>query len=329
MSNFQETQDAYLHEILCRSYELEGDETSLDEQSSYPEETGSPLDDPFYLVDEEDKEILMHRDAHFGGSFDVMIQYYTEEKKGAILDDALERMQLLQTYEQKLNKDLAPLLLAGADAEKVQQAKKMYKDLASVFENAQDKGSIAVQIANLILSEEEDFELEVANIIKLGPIVIPYLIEIVESQALSDPLFPGYSFAPVIAALALGALKAEKAIIPLFEFMNAGNEGDEEAAVYALFSIGEKAKEFLIRCLSGRPLTKSNEQAAYVLLRFQDTDGDKTIAKLFFTQLKDPQVQKAFPLAHYLSLGCEELPSDLKTEYEALLKEKPSLRAPY
>ncbi len=43
------------------------------------------------LYDSDDIEVLMHRHAHFGGSFGIMLDYYEKGGKGAVLE--IERVQ--------------------------------------------------------------------------------------------------------------------------------------------------------------------------------------------------------------------------------------------
>jgi hypothetical protein len=312
-SEYDQIQNELIQSVLRSSYEVE-----LDKESETQEI--DPLLQEQYLIDEEDKDILMHRDAHFGGSFSTMLEYYADSKKGAVLDVSLKRINYLKESEEKLNKNLAPLLLNGPDAEKVHQAKKMYSDLRAVLEKSKDKNSISAQIAALILSESEDFEEDARTISALGEKVIPYLIEIIESSYLSDPLFPGYGFAPVIAAFALGQLKAEKAIEPLFLLMKQNPDEYELFVLPTLAAIGEKAKDFLVRIVKSRPINPTNAQAAYALLQFQENDTSGEIATLCLEQLQDKAAQKdkSFPL--YLIAGCESLPSHLRKEFENLAK---------
>ena len=58
----------------------------------------------FPLVDALDHEILMHRDAHFGGLFSVMIDYYQTEGKGVQPQFSLQRIEKLQQLEKELKR---------------------------------------------------------------------------------------------------------------------------------------------------------------------------------------------------------------------------------
>ena len=301
--NFQESQEELLHSLLSKSYEVESD-LSL----SAPTEN--------LLIDEEDRLILMHRDAHFGGSFAVMLEYYWDEKKGAVLDVSPRRIEALKQQEDAFGKNIAPFLLNGADAEKVQASKKMYQSLASLFDSAANL-DVVREIANLILSEEEDYEKECRAIISLGQTAVPYLIEILESPIFKDPLFPGYGTAPACAAFALGELKAEAAIEPLFQLLREDSLEYEEVATQALHKIGEKAKIFLIRLAGQKPITRVNECAVLALLPFKE---DETVSTFFLELLKDKELQKITPFACYLALGCEELPQNKRREFNEIAK---------
>src|SRR5258708_5322619 len=86
------------------------------------------------LADAQDSAILMHRDVHFGGKFEVMLEYYINEGKGVNSEFDLERIHALAKIEKDMNADLAPLLLSGAQAEKVAEAKNAYKKLRALYE---------------------------------------------------------------------------------------------------------------------------------------------------------------------------------------------------
>ena len=51
-----------------------------------------------------DNAILMHRDAHFGGDFDVMLDYYQKEGKGISKDFDIERIQELAQVQKSSGK---------------------------------------------------------------------------------------------------------------------------------------------------------------------------------------------------------------------------------
>ena len=49
------------------------------------------------LLDAIDLDILMHKDAHFGGNFDIMIDYYEKEGVGSMPDFETDRIIEIQT----------------------------------------------------------------------------------------------------------------------------------------------------------------------------------------------------------------------------------------
>src|SRR3984893_18022664 len=88
----------------------------------------------FPLVDAQDNEILMHRDVHFGGKFDFMLDYYRKEGKGARDEFSPERILYLAGLERQIKQNLAPLLLSGPEAERIAEAKEAYKKLSDIYD---------------------------------------------------------------------------------------------------------------------------------------------------------------------------------------------------
>lgn len=256
------------------------------------------------LSDALDNIILMHRDAHFGGKFDIMLDYYINEGKGVNPEFDLERIHALIKIEKELKKDLAPLLLSGVDAEKVADAKTSYKKLRALYEKERPEYKNMRLIADLILSEDLEPEAEIEAIVKEKSTIVPALIELLKNEEFYDPLYPGYGLAPALAAKCLGLIGDKRAIISLFEAMTQGDFFDEDAALSALRAIGEPAKEFLLKVLYGRPLNEDNERAAVALIAFKE---DEQVSKACLEMLKDPSVRKDIPLATYLILACEGL----------------------
>jgi len=87
------------------------------------------------LTDSIDQSILMHRDAHFSGNFDIMLNYYKEPNKGVCLDFELDKIIALADLEREMGTNLSALVLSGSDAEKVSKAKTAYKKLRQLYEN--------------------------------------------------------------------------------------------------------------------------------------------------------------------------------------------------
>lgn len=259
------------------------------------------------LANAQDNAILMHRDAHFGGKFDVMLEYYLNEGKGVNSEFDMERIHTLAKLEKETKTDLAPLLLSGVEAEKIALAKDYYKKLSALYEKPKPESKNMRLVADLILSEESIPEKEIEAIVQEKSGIVPALIEILKSEELYDPLFPGYGFAPALAAQCLGLIGDKRAIISLFESMSQGDFFDEDIVLNALKAIGEPAQEFLLKVMHGRPLTEDNERAAIALIAFKD---EEKVSKACLEMLKDPQVRKDIPLATYLILACEGLKNE-------------------
>ena len=111
-------------------------------------------EEEFGLTDSLDTQILMHRDAHFGGKFEFMIDYYTKGGKGVQPDFELERIQTLADTERRTGQNLSPLFLSGVEAEKVASARAAYKSLRDLYETKKKSSHLPALIADLILSEE-------------------------------------------------------------------------------------------------------------------------------------------------------------------------------
>lgn len=276
---------------------------------------GEPEDfDEFPIAYSIDNAILMHRDAHFGGDFSTMIDYYNKGGKGVNQEFDLSRIEELHSTQQRTGKDLSPLMLSGAEAEKVSHSRDLYKQLRDLYEKKHVKSSIPRLIADLILAEEEETQQAVQAVVKEKGAIVPALIDLVRTEDFYDPLFPGYGQAPVLAAECLGLIGDKRAIISLFESIGTGDFFNEDVILDAIRTIGQPAKEFLLRVLHGRPLNIDNERAAIALVKFKD---DHEVAQACLTMLQEIDLVKEEALATYLVLACEGLSS--KKEREALL----------
>lgn len=266
------------------------------------------------LLEEEDRDILMHRDAHFARNFQVMLEHYEDEGIGAVLDVDPRRINTLMELEEGLGQNLAPYLLQGADAEKVAQSIKLYSLLREQVENKKNVPLVAA-ISELILSEEEH-DVAATKAAELGQKLIPYLTQLISTPVLYDPLFPGYGQAPVRACLALGKLQATDAIKLLFGLIGTENFDIESAAVQALSLMNGPVQAFCLTQLASRPITKNNERAAIVASALTASDE---LYDAIITQLEDAQVQKIESLATYLVLAMEKIPPAFRDRCKRLL----------
>lgn len=261
-------------------------------------------EEEFTLTDSLDAQILMHRDSHFGGKFEFMLDYYNKGGKGIQPEFDLERISALSETERQMGQNLSAMMLSGADAEKVASARAAYKSLRDLYEDSRAKTKLPVLIADLILAEDELPQKEIDAIVAYKEAAVPLLIDLLRSAELSDPLFPGYGLAPALAVACLGKIGDKRAVISLFEAIGEADFFNEDLILDALKSIGAPAKEFLLKVVQGRPLNYDNERAAIALERFKE---DPSVAKICFEQLKLPEVRKDMLLFTYLALNCEGL----------------------
>ncbi len=297
-STFEQIKGSLLDGILEKSFEIEAIEEQKSALAYLPPLEGES-EEAMPLFDEQDRDILLHRDAHFSSNFSFMIDYYINEGKGAVLDVDIEKIQELAALQEQLGRDLAPLLLQGADAEKIARSRSLYKILRQQCEHPESEEAKAC--AELILSEEDSYT-DAEAIAKLGQKIVPYLIELLSKDILLDPLFPGYGMAPAAAAYALGILKSDAAIPALFMMIGSCDFDNESACLASLAMIGDTAKRFCLNQLTSRPITKDTERAAVALSHFELTEEEK---KLLFTMLQDPQVNQKKSLVMYLQAACE------------------------
>ncbi len=285
------------------------------------EEIGDEVED-FSLTDELDHEILMHREAHFGGDFKVMLDYYLGDHIGVNPDFEIERIEYLAEIEHQLEKNLAPLLLSAQEAERIALARRAYRELKAVYEGDSRGEDIPRLIADLILSEEEEPEAEIEAVVAQGEKIVDVLLKMIASDNAYDPLFPGYGYAPYLAILCLGKIKSTKSIIPLFEMLGLETQFGEEVVLEAFAEIGLPAKRFLLKQIESRPLTGDNVNAAFALNAFP-LDEEVSIAA--FKQLQDPEVRESPLLSIYLLCSCEALKNTPYQKTFIALAQDPSL----
>lgn len=268
-----------------------------------------------------DNLILMHRDAHFGGDFNLMLDYYKRNRRGVSNEFDVERIQELADTQYAEGKDLSPLMLSGAEAERIATSRQQYKNLRELCEIKNKKNNIPNLIAELILSENEEIPLIVQAVIEEKTAIVPALIELLRSEEFYHPLSPGYGQAPTLAAECLGKIGDKRAIISLFEAIGSGDFFNEDIILHSLKAIGEPAKQFLLKVLQGKPLTSDNEQAAIALIIFKE---DPEVSSTCLKMLQELDIPKHLLLATYLILDCEGLNSSQQRAQLLALAEKPS-----
>lgn len=275
----------------------------FEDLNGIPLQCDEETSDNMTLTDEMDHAILMHRDAHFGGDFEVMRRYYeNDDHIGVDPELEYERICYLENVEKELGQNLAALFLSATEAEQIARCRQAYAQFRDLYDTEQ--GSQARLIADLILSEEEEPIEAIEAICQQGHEIVPLLIDLVRCDDAYLPLFPGYGYAPYLAAICLGKLGDRRALIPLFEIFHKQAAFDDEALLDAFADLGEMGKQFLLQQLQGRPITADNTHAAFALCVFAH---DAEVAHVAITQLKDPVVHQHSLLATYLLSLCEAL----------------------
>ncbi len=258
----------------------------------------------FDLRDAIDIDILMQRDAHFGGSFPLMIEYYQRGGKGIQEEFSLKRIEELAIFERSLEQNLSLLVLGDEERATVKKSLEEYRNLRLLLQKKDAISRYPQLIANLILAETEEAEEEILAITKEGHKIVPELMALLKNDEYYSPLFPGYGKAPYLAAKSLGLIGDKRAIITLFEHLREGDFFDEEILIKALKAIGSSSKEFLLKVVQKKPINEDNERAALVLAEYS---FDESVAKIAFSLIQDPDFQKDTLLCGYLILACRGL----------------------
>ena len=262
------------------------------------------------IIDTVGLEILMHRDVHFGGNFEIMIEYYEKDGVGVMPDFSIEQIKGLQALEKKEGKDLAASYLPTPAKEQVAKSKELYIELRNAYESKK-AGDPMLLVSDLLLAEEESPDAAMDALVQQGPAVLPALIHLISSSSFYDPLYPGYGRAPIFAAQCLGKIKDERAIAPLFEAMGQENFFTDEAIISALCSFGESSKKFLFKVLRTKPFSKDNEHAAIALNSFGE---DADVATCCLSVLSDPETFKHHALSTYLIFACSNLADPIERQ---------------
>lgn len=275
--------------------------------------------DEIPVGDEEAIEILMHREIHFGGKFNVMIPYYIKGGRGVLPHIDMRKIEELAALEIELGQNLAPLLLSAKDAEKIADAKASYEKLKEVYEK--ERVGLERLITDLILTEELDPEGERQAICMHKGKLVPSLIDLLRSEELHDPLFPGFGLAPLEAAKCLGIIGDKRAVFTLFQELGQGDFDHDEVILKAFKAMGEEGKKFLLTVIASKPIAEDNERAAIAIGPFRK---DKEVLEKALELLSDPEVQKCSPFANYLALLFDEVEDEsVKKRYVALSKVVP------
>lgn len=265
----------------------------------------------FPIVDAVDHDILMHRDAHFGGQFSFMLDYYRKEGKGVQPEFQISRIERLAELEERMKQNLAALFLDSQEAQRVADSREAYQILRAIYEVKKAKSPYPQLIADLILAEDEEAEQEIAAIAEHKDQIVPSLIDLLRNESFYDPLFPGYGQAPLLAVKCLERIGDKRAIISLFEALGHDDFFGDEQIVKALKAIGKPAQDFLQHVIKARPLNEDNEKAAIALIAFKDEDG---VADFCFDFLQEADVLKDPCLPTYLVLASAGLKDPIRRQ---------------
>jgi len=276
----------------------------------------SPLSVPL------DHEIVMHREVHFGSSFEAMIEYYEKEEEGACPHLELKRIHELASYEIQTHGNLAEQLLTEEEWEEVERAQEAYRHLHNLLEEQRPSNPVPQLTAALILAEgTEQLGRAIDALVRHKDGALTAMLELLRSEEMHNPLFPGYGLAPTRAVELLTRLGDKRAIIALFEALgSAGDFFEEEALFGAIKSIGAPAKEFLLKLAARSPIDSDSERAIAALSAFK---ADVEVAEVCWKLLQRPDILAHPIVADYLILACEGLTDEaLRRSFVAFASDK-------
>lgn len=289
----------------------------LDAPETLEKEDADSLEiESFELADAQDLAIFMHRDTHFAGSFDIMLDYYRSEGMGVDPEIDIPRILILAELDQAHEGKLAELVLSETDKSQVQRARNTYEKLRDACEAHSGDQKRAKALAELILSEEEEPLKEMDAVVAEGEYIAATLVDLLESEDFASPYFPGYGRVPNLAAECLGRIGSPEAVPKLFEMLGHGDFELEERVLTALRLTGTIAKRFLLKIIQSEQITRDHETAAFALLHFAE---DPQVAVCCLAELEKPEVRQQVAYATYLVLGCESLKNqDERTAFRRL-----------
>ena len=250
------------------------------------------------LLNTIDLEILMHKDAHFGGSFDMMMEYYANDGIGVQEEFDIDRIKELSLLDKEghLSSEVLPDLAKNDVL--------LSKDLYSKFKECYEGDNpLPQKIADMILSEDDHPEEEIKALASFETLAIKPLIEILLQDHFYNALNPGYGRAPINAVLCLKAINSDEVIPFLFNALGKSFMVDE-SIIDTLITLGSKAEEFLCDRLQSTPYTRDNYTAAMALASFPVSDETATVA---LYQLGNAETFKHDSFPSYLICICEGL----------------------
>ncbi|MCH9612421.1 MAG: hypothetical protein S4CHLAM102_09110 [Chlamydiia bacterium] len=248
------------------------------------------------LLDAISAEIIMQRDVHFGGDFQVMIDYYESDGVGASPDYSIEHIKSLQAQEKESKQNLAESLLPSQAREQVEKFQKLYSDLREVYEE-KHINPVSIAMSDLILSEEEFPESEINTLVDMGERAVKPLEDLMNSTIFHDTLAAGYGIAPRRAAFVLGKIGHPSSLNLLIGCMGKEGYAMDDALIQAISQYGSVAKELVLNKLGSKPISSENVNAAIIASSLPE---DEEIAKKALEIFTDKEFIKEPVILQYL-----------------------------
>lgn len=221
------------------------------------------------LLDETDGIIIAHKEAHFGGSFYAMIEYYSQGGIGASEECPLHRIEELYLIEKNSDENLTAILLPQHKIQEIENAKTLYYKLKTVNEEATN--ILAKEIGELILTEDAYPESTIQKIVAFGPDAIQPLFTLLDAEEMYSELSPGYGLAPLNAIRALSHIRSTAILQKAFLLI--GRHGFEyDEALTSCCASQPEAEDFGLQRLSKTP-SKDGEHASIILSKLQSEKG--------------------------------------------------------
>jgi len=262
------------------------------------------------LLDETDGIIIAHKEAHFGGSFHAMIEYYTQDGIGVSEECPLHRIQELYYIEKNSDENLTAILLPHHKIQEIENAKTLYYRLKTINEEATNV--LAREIGELILTEEIYPESTIQKIVEFGDDAIEPLFTLIDADEMYSDLFPGYGLAPLNAIRALSKLSSLKILNKAFLLIGRHGFEYDEALTFCCAN-QPKAEEFAMHRLSQSP-SKDGEHASIILSKLQSEKG----AEKALTILESLPASEDNTYYIYLAYLLEYCPKSLRKRAIAL-----------
>lgn len=230
------------------------------------------------LMSEEDRWILMYRDVHFSGNFELMLEYFQNGGIGCHPEIDEDDIMRLANFEGRQGCNLSDVCLSEIEQERVEEAQKEYQRLRDLFENPKKEELPARWLVRLIFAEEAHPLKEIAAVVHFYKELKPVLREILLSGKYEDTLSPGYGKAPLRVLRVLFHVKDVECIPLLFSLMQRNDFSFDSAVVRTLVSMGEPARAFLEKVMASKICTLDNENAAIALCSFPSAYSTERLA---------------------------------------------------